>query len=152
MAEAEHHARCTKGGQPIVPCPISGPGTATCPNLVVREIEIEFAPDQYRLDTPSQRQQIEIAARDAHSPDATVLLWAHTDTTASETHNQHLARQRASEVQSALVGAGVPIERIRVAPMGEYNSPVRTADNVREARNRVVKIEVRSAAHPVPTR
>lgn len=138
--------------EPVTPCP-KCPGGATpcpkCPQAEIHKFEIRFNPDQSRVEHVTQKAEVAKAAQEAlRSKDATVLLWAHTDTTASEDHNQDLSRKRAKSVLDALIKAKVAPNRIRLAPMGEYEPPVGTKDNTPEPGNRVVKIEVRSAGGP----
>jgi len=132
------------------PCPKCPEGVTPCPKCreaVTRVFEIRFASGQSSVakDNPEVARAAEEALR---FKDATVLLWAHTDTRASETYNQDLSWKRADAVRSALTKKNVSDERIRVAPMGEREPPVRTEDNVDKAANRVVRIEVRSASGP----
>lgn len=139
--------------EPVTPCP-KCPGGVTppcpkCPQAVTREFEIRFAHNKSDVEQKTQNDEVANAAQEAlRFKDATVLLWAHTDRTGSERHNQELSQKRARSVLDALVKENVARNRIREAPMGEYEPPVGTKDNIPEAKNRVVKIEVRSAGGP----
>ena len=135
--------------EPVTPCP-KCPGGATpcptCPQTVTHNFEIRFNPNQSRVEHVTQKAEVAKAAQEAsRSKDATVLLWAHTDTKASEAHNQRLSSQRGESVRDALIAEKVAANRIHVAPMGEHELPLRTDDNVDKPENRVVKIEVRSS-------
>lgn len=73
--------------------------------------------------------------------DKTVIhVVGHTDTSGSSESNQTLSVNRAASVGSSLSQNGVPSTRIREEGRGEREPIVRTADNVREARNRRVDI------------
>jgi len=68
------------------------------------------------------------------------LLVGHTDTVGSPAANLKLSQRRSDAVQGGLVKAGVPANRITTKGVGENQLPVQTADNTKEARNRVVDI------------
>jgi len=75
------------------------------------------------------------------SYDKTVIhVVGHTDTSGSSDFNQNLSVNRAASVSSYLGQSGVPQTRIREEGRGERELAVRTADNVKEARNRRVDI------------
>jgi outer membrane protein OmpA-like peptidoglycan-associated protein len=75
------------------------------------------------------------------SYDKTVIhVVGHTDTSGSSDFNQNLSVNRAASVGSYLGQSGVPQTRIREEGRGERELAVRTADNVKEARNRRVDI------------
>jgi outer membrane protein OmpA-like peptidoglycan-associated protein len=73
--------------------------------------------------------------------DKTVIhVVGHTDTSGSSDLNQNLSVNRAASVGSYLAQNGVPQTRIREEGRGEREPAVRTADGVKEARNRRVDI------------
>ncbi len=75
------------------------------------------------------------------SYDKTVIhVVGHTDTSGSSEFNQSLSINRAASVSGYLAQSGVPQTRIREEGRGEREPAVRTADNVKEARNRRVDI------------
>ena len=75
------------------------------------------------------------------SYDKTVIhVVGHTDTSGTSELNQTLSVNRAASVSSYLAQSGVPQTRIREEGRGEREPAVRTADGVKEARNRRVDI------------
>lgn len=73
--------------------------------------------------------------------DKTVIhVVGHTDTSGSSEFNQNLSVNRAASVGSYLAQSGVPQTRLREEGRGEREPSVRTADGVKEARNRRVDI------------
>ncbi|HEX4894839.1 MAG TPA: OmpA family protein [Solimonas sp.] len=76
--------------------------------------------------------------------DQTVIhIVGHTDSSGSASFNQELSQNRASTVASYLGGQGVPGSRIRQEGRGERELLVRTADGVKEPRNRRVDIVIK---------
>ncbi len=74
-------------------------------------------------------------------PDIVVI--GHTDTMGGQARNDQLSLARAERVRKALVGQGLPADRIAVAGRGERELLVQTADGVAEPRNRRVEVNVR---------
>ena len=75
------------------------------------------------------------------SYDKTVIhVVGHTDTSGTSEFNQSLSVNRAASVGSYLSQSGVPQTRIREEGRGERELLARTADNVKDARNRRVDI------------
>lgn len=75
------------------------------------------------------------------SYDKTVIhIVGHTDTSGSAETNQSLSVNRAASVGSYFAQSGVPQTRVREEGRGEREPLVRTADGVKESRNRRVDI------------
>ena len=95
--------------------------------------------------TPASREEIarilsELKSRPA--PDIVVI--GHSDTVGGESANDKLSLQRAERVRELLVKPlGLTPDRIQAAGRGERELLVQTPDNVSEARNRRVEINVR---------
>ena len=81
----------------------------------------------------------EIARRPA--PESVVI--GPTDRVGALPYNDALSLRRAERVRDELVKVGIAADRIRVAGRGEREPLVPTADEVAEARNRRVEINVR---------
>lgn len=81
----------------------------------------------------------------ALTADATLalLVTGHTDRSGAERYNTQLSLRRADAVRAALITAGVTPSRIQVAGRGESDPLVKTADHVREPRNRRSEITLR---------
>jgi len=81
------------------------------------------------------------SARGRPGVDATVI--GHADRTADDSINEAVALIRAYRIRDALVGAGVPIERIQLDSYGETRPAVPTEDEVAERLNRRVEVTIR---------
>jgi len=69
-----------------------------------------------------------------------IQVIGYTDRSGSPQYNQRLSERRANKVAIALVGLGVPRERMAVNGRGENDNRVPTANGVREPQNRRVEI------------
>ena len=78
----------------------------------------------------------------ANSGTTRVTVIGRTDRIGAAPANMALSRRRAEAVRNALVAAGVPAGRIDTSWTGEVKQEVATADDVTEARNRVVDVTV----------
>ncbi len=74
-------------------------------------------------------------------PDIVVI--GHTDTVGSLPFNDRLSLQRAERLREMLVGLGIPGGRVQATGRGKRELLVPTEENVSEARNRRVEINVR---------
>jgi outer membrane protein OmpA-like peptidoglycan-associated protein len=81
------------------------------------------------------------AARERSGGD--IIVTGHTDTRGSGTFNDDLSRRRAQQIRQLLIERQLPAARIEAVGRGERELLVPTADEVDEARNRRVTIEVR---------
>lgn len=95
------------------------------------------------LTPESQAEFDSIKADIAQRPAAEIMVIGHTDRVGSLQLNDELSRKRADSVRELLIAAGLPGERIEAAGRGEREPLVPTADEVAEAKNRRVEINVR---------
>ena len=72
-----------------------------------------------------------------------VVVTGHTDTTGTGPANDALSQRRAQQVREMFVERAFPASRIEAVGRGERELAVPTADDIDEARNRRVTIEVR---------
>lgn len=97
--------------------------------------------DEY---TPESRQTIETVLRElARRPAAEIAVIGHTDRVGALEYNDKLSLQRAERVRADFLKRGVAERSISVAGRGEREPLVATADEVAEARNRRVEINIR---------
>jgi outer membrane protein OmpA-like peptidoglycan-associated protein len=78
----------------------------------------------------------------ARRPAPEIVVIGHTDRVGAVPYNDTLSLRRAERVRDELVKVGIAADRIRVAGRGEREPLVPTADEVAEARNRRVEINV----------
>lgn len=97
-------------------------------NVLTPESQAEFA-----------KVKGEIVGRAA----AEVMVIGHTDRVGSLQANDALSLKRAESVRDLLIAAGVPGDKLEVAGRGEREPLVATADEVAEAKNRRVEINLR---------
>jgi len=94
--------------------------------------------------TPDSRQLLgRIVDELARRPAPDILVIGHTDRVGAVPFNDTLSLRRAERVRDELVKVGIAADRIRVAGRGEREPLVPTSDEVAEARNRRVEINVR---------
>jgi outer membrane protein OmpA-like peptidoglycan-associated protein len=94
--------------------------------------------------TPDSRQLLDrIVDEIARRPAPEIVVIGHTDRVGAVTYNDTLSLRRAERVRDELVKVSIAADRIRVAGRGEREPLVPTPDEVAEARNRRVEINVR---------
>lgn len=97
--------------------------------------------DEY---TTESRQTAETVLRElAKRPAAEITVIGHTDRVGALEYNDKLSLQRAERVRADFIKRGVAERSISVAGRGEREPLVATADEVAEARNRRVEINIR---------
>jgi outer membrane protein OmpA-like peptidoglycan-associated protein len=85
------------------------------------------------------------------APNREVIIEGHTDSSATEEHNQQLSERRANAVRDALIARGVPASRLRVQGFGERR--LRFADernDEEKALNRRVEVRYRTTGPEPP--
>jgi len=97
--------------------------------------------DEYTPDSKAAFEKIfaEVARRKV----AEIAIIGHTDTVGKLEFNDALSLKRAERVRKDFTDRGVPPVAVSVAGRGEREPIVPTADEVAEARNRRVEINVR---------
>jgi len=69
-----------------------------------------------------------------------IAVTGYTDLAGTAQYNQRLSERRAASVRAELVRLGIPADEIATVGRGENDPVVKTADGVREPRNRRVEI------------
>lgn len=94
--------------------------------------------------TPESQPVLQLLRAElARRPVPELQVIGHTDRVGSVQANDELSRRRADAVKVMLVNTGIPAEQIETSGRGEREPLVPTADEVAEARNRRVEINVR---------
>ncbi|MBI1363004.1 MAG: OmpA family protein [Proteobacteria bacterium] len=113
---------------------------AEVPRQVLDAIYFAFDSDKIGSDGMEVVQKLVDAVRNGSTTRITVVGYA--DRAGPAAYNMDLSMRRALAVERALLQEGFPKELIEATGVGEKNLPLKTADGVASARNRVVKIEV----------
>ena len=107
-----------------------------------RDFTVYFDFDKYDL-TGAARRVVDaaIAAAKAGGP-ARIDVTGNTDLAGTNRYNLELSRRRAETVRNYMVAHGVDPGEINIGARGKTDPIVRTADGVREPRNRRVEIVI----------
>lgn len=97
--------------------------------------------DEFTAESRTEFDNILAELRGRGAPDVVVI--GHTDRVGNAQFNDKLSLQRAERVRGELVKLGIAESRIQVAGRGERELLVQTPDDIAEARNRRVEINVR---------
>jgi outer membrane protein OmpA-like peptidoglycan-associated protein len=120
--------------------------------MVVTIGDVLFATDRAELNANGMANVKKLAEIMSQNPDRTVMVEGFTDSTGSAAHNKDLSERRAASVAQALVGLGVPRERIAMRGYGEA-FPVASNDTASNRQlNRRVEIVLSNAGAPIPPR
>ncbi len=112
------------------------PGKPTSFTLYFLEGKDELTPD-------SKAELEKVFSELQRRPLPDIMVIGHTDTVGGLEYNDRLSRARAERLRDLLVGLGIPAARIEAAGRGKRELLVPTEENVSEARNRRVEINVR---------
>jgi hypothetical protein len=123
----------------------SGQAMAQQGNFVVL-----FPFDQSSLDAAARATISSAAEEFKRNGSAQISVQGHTDTSGNADYNQALSERREAAVTKELVRLGVPVTAINGIAVGESQPAVPTGDNVREAQNRRVDIQVVAPPPPAP--
>ena len=94
--------------------------------------------------TPESKVEMEkVLAELKRRPLPDIVVIGHTDSVGGLAYNDKLSLARAERVREMMIGMGIPAERITAAGRGKRELLVPTDENISEARNRRVEINVR---------
>lgn len=105
---------------------------------------LRFAPGsstRLSADAAAVLERIKLALASRAIPEVEVI--GHTDTVGNQEANDLLSVKRAETVKGFLIAAGIPEKSIEISGRGEREPLVPTADEVAEAQNRRVEVNVR---------
>jgi OOP family OmpA-OmpF porin len=105
-------------------------------------VNVFFEFDKSRL-TREALQIVNQVAAQMKGGNVTAVLVGKADLTGSDGYDLALGKRRAETVANELVHDGVARNRITVETQGKRQPPVKTAEGVREPRNRVVEINLK---------
>ena len=130
-------AGCAEMTNPSTRGPMAGQ-----PEMAGAWYQVYFSASDSMLDARAQMMVDSIAYAAVNSGDTRVTVIGKADRTGTQSANMLLSHKRADRVRDALIADGVPAARIDTAWTGENRQEVATADDVTEARNRVVDVTV----------
>lgn len=127
------------------PIPVSASAEAAptfIPNPDLPLVEVHFETASSRLTPGGRLRALAAASVLVERDPSQIRVTGHTDTTGPAEANLELSRARAQAVADLFVEAGLPRDRIEIAPMGEDASvlPIPTGDGISEPLNRCVGI------------
>jgi outer membrane protein OmpA-like peptidoglycan-associated protein len=94
--------------------------------------------------TPASKVELEkVLAELKRRPLPDIVVIGHTDSVGSFAYNDKLSLARAERMREMIIALGIPAEHVQAAGRGKRELLVPTDDNVSEARNRRVEIDVR---------
>lgn len=96
-----------------------------------------------QLMPESQTEFAKMRAEVLAWPAPEIMVIGHTDRVGSVQSNDALSLKRAESVRTLLIEAGIPASKLEAAGRGEREPLVATADEVAEAQNRRVEINLR---------
>jgi len=150
LAVARHSTRVSTG-QPPAPVTVMneddvlrlfGDALSALPTPP-RHFTLYFFFESDALTDESRALVPEVLAAVKGRPFPDVVVVGHTDTTGTAASNAALGLRRAGAIRDLLAATGLEAAGIEVASHGEADLLVKTADEVREPRNRRVEIAVR---------
>jgi len=94
--------------------------------------------------TPESKVEMDrVMAELKRRPLPDIVVIGHSDSVGGLSYNDKLSLARAERMREMMIGMGIPADRIQAAGRGKRELLVPTEDNVSEARNRRVEINVR---------
>jgi OmpA-OmpF porin, OOP family len=128
----------------IKPKPAAKPMAKPAPKPMVKKQKfVVYFPFDSSKITPTARKTIMSAIDAAKGMSAKrVNISGHTDRSGAGDYNSILSSKRSKAVAGALEGGGLSYELINVSAFGENAPTVKTGDNVRNATNRRVEINI----------
>jgi len=119
-----------------------GPTLAALPGKPTSFV-LHFLEGRDELTPESKAELDKVLAELKRRPLPDIVVIGHTDTVGTLAYNDKLSLARAERVRDMMVALGIPAGRIQVAGRGKRELVVQTDENVSEARNRRVEINVR---------
>jgi len=94
--------------------------------------------------TPDSKVEMDrVLAELKRRPLPDIMVIGHSDSVGGLSYNDKLSLARAERMREVMIGMGIPADRVQAAGRGKRELLVPTEDNVSEARNRRVEINVR---------
>lgn len=133
-------ASAPAASMPVAPAAFTAPEPET--SALETRFVVYFDFDKSAISAATAGELSRAAAAARRTGAALVRIVGHADRAGSEAHNRSLSRDRARAVADALRSVGLPDVGVAVLARGEDEPAIRTADGVRDPRNRRVEIEL----------
>jgi outer membrane protein OmpA-like peptidoglycan-associated protein len=109
---------------------------------------ISFDTNSYAIKPSFAPVLVQVAQTLAQHPELAAQVVGHTDNTGQSAYNGTLSLNRAQSVESALIHAGVAVQRLSAAGLGDTQPIADNATEMGRAMNRRVEIYLRPTAQP----
>lgn len=103
---------------------------------------VYFAHNSAKLDAAAMKVIADAVAAKGASKAGSIVASGHTDLSGTKGYNSGLAKRRAAAVAKAIAAKGVKKDQVRTQSFGQDEPAVKTADGVKEPRNRRVEIRL----------
>lgn len=120
--------------------------------IVITLNDVLYQIDRAELSPDGMRTAQKLADVLTQAPQSVVLIEGFTDSTGSADHNLQLSQRRADAVRAALVGLGVPQEKITTRGYGEAYPVASNVDAPSRQLNRRVEIVMSQNGAPIASR
>jgi len=123
-------------------CPNTIDGVCVDQNGCVSKVKrvVHFNSDSYIIDTKSKQVLKDIVSIAHECFGYKIVLKGYTDSTASETFNQKLSKQRVQSIKTTLLNCGIKSDRITIKWYGESN-PI-ASNQTKEGRYENRRVEI----------
>lgn len=120
--------------------------------IVITLSDVLFNVDRAELSAEGMRTAQKVADVLMQEPQSVVLVEGFTDSTGTASHNLELSQRRAESVRNALIGLGVPSNKIATRGYGEAYPVASNADAGSRQLNRRVEIVLSQSGAPIANR
>jgi OOP family OmpA-OmpF porin len=134
-----------KPAPPPEPAPVAAPPAKSAAEIAKEQIEaqrITFAIDSAEIDGAGHGVVQRVSKLLAANPGARVVVQGHSDDTGPADYNQQLSERRANSVESALLAAGIPKDRLETRGFGPSQPLENSEAPEARAKNRRVDFQV----------
>ncbi|TFW28617.1 OmpA family protein [Duganella callida] len=120
--------------------------------IVITLSDVLFNVDRAELSAEGMRTAQKVADVLMQEPQSVVMVEGFTDSTGTESHNLDLSQRRAESVRNALIGLGVPSNKINTRGYGEAYPVASNSDAGSRQLNRRVEIVLSQNGAPIANR
>lgn len=140
--QPEDIALCRSGFEGAMRNIEAKPAPAPKPAALPGPFIVYFAHNSAKLDAAAMKVIADAVAAKAASKAGTMVVTGHTDMSGKTGYNEGLSKRRAAVVSKAIMAKGLKQYQVFAQSFGEDEPAVKTADGVKEPRNRRVEIRL----------